>query len=272
MSQLFQRQVILQLGTEGSEGKSFSDLRIDFRVDHTRTGTPNKGVIMAYNLNEESVALLQQPDAIVRLIAGYDVPRQIFRGSPVANGVQLEKQGPDRILKIEAEDSGRQLAAARLNVSFDTQVTIREVFDEVAAQLGLPAGTIRLGDESITYPNGIHLAGPARDILDRLALSTQSDVFTRDGALYAIPTDGGDTGETAVVFSSELGNLIGSPSPKDKGVEVTALLEPSIRPGRPFRLRSRRYNGDYVARDVSFVGSSGWDTAFYVVVTGRERG
>jgi hypothetical protein len=271
VSTLFKRQVILQLGTESNKGKSFSDLRVDFRIDHSRTGTPNTGVIVAYNLNEESVALMQQPGAVVRVLAGYDVPHQIFRGSPVRNGVTLTKQGPDRLLKIEAEDGGRQLAQARLNVSFDTQVTIQEVFDAVAAQLGLPTGTIRLADTSITYPNGIHLAGPARDILDRLALSTGSDVFTRDGILHAIPTDG-DTGETAVVFSAELGNLVGSPTPKDDGVEVTALLEPSMRPGRAFRLKSRRYNGDYVARDVSFVGSSGWDQAFYVVVTGRERG
>lgn len=271
MTTLFGRQVLLQLGTEGSVGKSFAEHRVSFRVDMSRALTPNKASIVAYNLNEESIALIQKPEAIVRLVAGYDVPRLIFRGSPVVNGIRLEKQGPDRLLKIEAQDGGRQLAGARLNVSFSTSTTLREVFDEVARQVGLPLGTIRLDDEGIVYPNGITLTGPARDILDRLALSIDSDIFVRDGALYVIDV-GGDTGEEAVVLSAEFGNLIGSPTPKDDGIEVRALLEPSIRPGRPFVVRSRRYNGVYTAQDVVYVGDSGWDNAYYVIVTGKERG
>lgn len=271
MSALFGRQVVLQLGTEASRGREFAEHRVSFRVNMRRTGSPNTGSIVAYNLSEESVALIQQPQAVVRLLAGYTVPRLIFRGSPVKNGVRIEKQGPNRLLKIEAADGGRQLKSSRITVSFATQVTFREVFDAVAAQLGLPLGTISIDDDAITYPNGIVLIGLVRDVLERLAVSTDRHIFIRDGALHAIPRDG-DTGEVAVVFSSELGNLIGSPSPKDDGIEVRALLEPSIRPGRPFVVKSRRYNGVYIARDVTFVGDSGWDQAFYVIVTGKERG
>lgn len=270
MTALFGRQVILQIGTAGNPGKSFRELRVSFRVDMTRAGTPNEAKIAIYNVNEDSISLAQQPGAIIRLLAGYDVPRLIFRGSPVANGVKLTKQGPDRVMSIEAQDGGRELAGARLNVSFSTPTTLRQVFDEVARQLGLPTGTIRLKEDAISYPNGITLTGPVRDVLDRLALSTGSHAFVRDGVLYFLEADG-STPEVAIEFSTERGNLIGSPTPKDKGVEVTALLEPSIRPGRPFVLRSRRYDGVYIARDVTFVGDSGWDQAFYTIVTGRER-
>lgn len=270
MSELFGRQVFLQIGTEDSPGKSFRDLRISFRVDMTRAGTPNEATIAIYNVNEDTISLAQRPGAVIRLLAGYDVPRLIFRGSPVANGVRQQKQGPDRVLTIQAQDGGRELAGARVSVSFSTPTTLRQVFDEVAAQLGLPRGTIRLDDDAISYPNGVALQGTARDILDRIALSTGAHAFVRDGALHLIDADG-DTGEQAVEFSAERGNLVGSPTPKDEGVEVTALLEPSVRPGRPFALRSRRFNGIYVARDVSFIGDSGWDQAFYTVVTGRER-
>lgn len=267
---LFGRQVVLQLGTEGNPGRSFRDLRVSFRVDMSRTLTANTCALVAYNLSPESVALAQQPGAIVRLLAGYDVPRLIFRGNPIRNGVTQTKQGPDRLLQIEAQDGGRQLAAARVNVVFKTQTTLAQVLDEVGRQLGLPTGTIRIDGTAITYPNGVTLVGPARDVLDRLALSTSSDFLVRDGALHVIPSDG-DTGEQAIRFSVAQGNLIGSPKATDDGIEIVGLLEPSMRPGRPFVVESDGFDGVYVARDVVFLGDSGWDQAYYVQVRGRPR-
>jgi len=267
---LFGRQVILQLGTEDGLGRSFRDLRISFRVDMSLTTSANTATIMAYNLSPESVALAQQPGAIVRLLAGYDVPRLIFRGNPIRNGVVLQHQGPDRILKIEAQDGGRQLNSARLNVVFKTPTTLTQVLAEVSSQLGLPLGTIRLGTNEVAYPNGVTLVGKASDIMDRLALSTGSSMMVRDGTLFAVPNDE-DTGETAISFSATAGNLIGSPKPTGDGIEVVGLLEPSMRPGRPFVIQSRDYNGAYIARDVSFAGDSGWDQAYYVQVRGRPR-
>lgn len=259
------------MGPPGGEGRQYGGqgLRINFDVKMTRTSTPSTCTVEAYNLNPSSVALAQEPDTVIELWVGYSLPRLVFRGNPTRNGVRVETRGPDRVLHIEAQDGARAYESARLNISYATQVTLVEVVDEVARQLGLPRGTIRV-DEDFVFVNGVTLVGPARDILDRLALSTASDWMVRDGAMVFIGKDE-DTGEQAVVFSSTNGNLLGRPSPTDRGIEVTGLIEPSMRPGKVFRVESRDYTGEYTATDVNFRGDSGYANDFIVVVRGTPR-
>lgn len=266
---LFRRQVYLQIGTEGDEGKSFRDLRVAFRTKATRSSTLNEGVIQVWNVNPDTVALAQNPDAVIRLWAGYDVPQMIFQGNPVEDGVVMKRQGPDRILSIEAQDGLRAYQEARVSVSFTTETTLEQLYATVAEQLGLPEGTIRV-DSSFRFTQGGTFSGYARDVLERIAQSTGSGWFIRDGALQLVGVDE-DTGERAVVFSSTTGNLIGSPERTDKGVEITALLAPTLRPGKPFRLESLDLSGDYIADTVEFQGDSGYSTPFYVKVLGIPK-
>jgi hypothetical protein len=262
---LFQRQVVLQIGTEGAEGRQFQGLRCRFKVEMSKTSAANDAVIELYNPSGDSVALAQAPGAIVRLLVGYDVPQQVFYGNPVEGGVTLSRTGPDRILRIEAQDGGSNLQA-RVNTSFDSQTSAQQIFDEIAAQLGLASGTIRIG--SMTLTQGMVLYGKAQDALDEFCRSLGLEWFVRDGALQVISL-GGDTGEAAVVFSSSTKNLIGAPKKTKEGVEVTGLISPSLRPGKPFRVESAEIEGDYIAEDVTFVGDSGYETSFYVTVAGR---
>lgn len=266
---LFDRQAILQIGPPGQPGREFRGIRIGFSIRMTRGATPNKGRIVAYNLSRESAALMQQDGAVVRLTLGYDVPRLVFQGTPVKAGVRERKQGADRVLIIEAEDGGAAVRNARLSLVFDGPTTLGQVYDAAAEQLGLPAGVVRI-DRGHQFPNGLSLYGRAADVLDRLAVMSDGDWFIRDGVVNLIERDG-DTGDTAVKFSSASGNLIGEPEPTDLGIKITALLEPSMRPGRAFVVESERYNGTYIARDVEFIGDSGFDNSFYVTVTGRPR-
>lgn len=265
---LFGRQLALQIGTPGEQGRSLTDLAVRFRVKMSRSSEPNSAVIYASNLNATSRALLQEPDCVVRLIAGYDVPQLIFQGNPVKGGVRSEKRGPTRVTTIEAEDGGRELREAYVQVSFATDTTLREVLDEVGLQLGLPEGTIRL-DATARFPNGVALYGQASDVLARIAAMSGASWFIRDGTIQIVP-DTEDTGETAVVFSVANKNLIGSPVPTDDGIEVTALLDPSMKPGRAFQVTSEEYDGLYIADSVEFVGDSHGDS-WYVRVRGVPR-
>lgn len=283
---LFGRQVALQFGTETTPGRSFTDLTVGFRVELARAGRPGTARIEVKNLDRTSIAQLQTPRAIVQLLAGYDVPRMIFRGNPVKNGVTTRQQGATSITTIDAHDGGRAYQDATVNVSFSTETSLAQVFEVVAAQLGLPRGTIRLppGGDVLRFPHGCVLSGKASTVLDRLARAAAADWFVRDGVLQFVG-QGTDTGETAVVFSSANGNLIGSPSPKTPTaastpsataprpgtIEITGLLDPSMRPGRLFVVESPTLTGTYIARDVTFVGDSGFETAFYAVITGEPR-
>jgi hypothetical protein len=132
--------------------------------------------------------------------------------------------------------------------------------------MGLPTGAVRL-PSSFRLSQGVVLSGSARDALDSLCRSIGAEWFIRDGALQ-VTTAGGSTGEPAVVFSSATGNLIGSPSKTKEGCEVTGLISPTLRPGKPFSVVSESITGLYTADSVAFDGDSGWETPFYVTVRG----
>lgn len=255
MSTLFGRQVFVEFGQPGAVGRRFEDLRVAFSTESSRSGTPGKATIEVYNLAPDSLTLLQERGATVRLWAGYDVPRLIFAGDPVAGGVRIERRGPDRIARVEAQDGGRAYQSARVSLSYAADTSLSEVLAELVRQTGIPAGSIRL-PRDVRLPHGLVYSGPARDLLDRIARAAGGDWWSRDGALCLAGT-GVDTGEIALVASAEDGNMIGSPVPQDGGrVEVVVLLEPSLRPGRLLDVRAERTRGVYVIESVRFSGDT----------------
>ena len=267
---LFGRQVILEFGRPGSTGKRFTDLSVTFRVTMSSRSAPHEAIIEARNLGPDSVALLQRDDVVVRLLVGYDEPRLIFQGDPVRDGVEERLEGTDRVLRIQAQDGGRVFRQTELNVSYTTATTSGQVFDAIASQMGLPQGAVTLARD-IDYPHGVVLQGPAREVLDSLAEASNARWYITDGKLQVVPRTGAIS-ERAVVFDGTTArpNLIGSPARKDGGVEVKGLIAPTLRPGKPFRVRSAFITGDYVATRVEFVGGLR-EGDFYVIAQGRAR-
>jgi hypothetical protein len=263
------RQVILQLATAAGVGREFAGLRVSFRVEMTRESTPDTAKIRAWNLSSDSLALIQTPGAIVRLLVGYEVPQQIFQGNPISKGIRVVKQGPDRVLEIEAQSGHTALSSARVNASFATQTDLATVFSTVAASLGLPSGAIQLGDLGTRrLTQGVVLAGESRDILTRLCNSAGLEWFIRDDVLQVV-TAGGSTGELVPIFSTVSGNLIGSPTKTENGVEARALISPTLRPGMMFQIQSESSAGLYICDSLVFEGDSGWETPFYVIPRGH---
>lgn len=264
---LFGRQLLLDIGKPGVEGKRFRDLSIKASIDMRKGGEPNSGQIQITNANARTIALIQEEGAVVRLFAGYDVPLLLFQGDPVEGGVEVERSGADRVLKIEAQDGGRAYGETRVSVSYAASVSLGTVFDDVMAQLGLGLGSIDI-DRTIVFPPGLTLSGPASEVMDRLSVMSGGDWTIRDGAVQVVKP-GATTGEGAVLFSSATGNLVGAPKLQDKGnVEVKALLAPSMRPYKAFRVESELVTGNFRAAEVRFdLSTRGRE--FYVIVKGE---
>jgi hypothetical protein len=265
---LWKRQVVFEVGQPGEQGVSFSGLRVAFRVTHTRAADPSPATISIWNLRPETIAEFQRENAVVRLLAGYDVPRLIFEGNALVDGVTVDRRGVDRILTVKAQDGLIAVQSSQVDVSFDGETTLTEILEEALGQLGLPRGPsaevpdIRFSD--YTYH------GDASGLMDRIADMASVDWLIRDGAIVLIG-EGATSGETASVYSAKNGNLIGSPTRKDTGVEVTALLDASMRPGMPFVVESEEINGEFIADEVVFSGDSGFATPFYTIITGVDR-
>ncbi len=268
MSKLFGRQVVVEIGEAGGVGRRFKNLRVAGRVDKSPKSGPNTAVLEIYNPSPDSIAAAQNPRALVRVMAGYDVPRLLFVGTVIKNGARIEQAGPDRILTIEAMDGGRSYQEAHVNESFSSTATMEQVLGALASRLGVQLGAVSVGD-NVQFPRGLTLTGPARSVLDDLAASLGAEWSIQDGALQML-SDAEDTGEAVVQVSSRTGNLIGTPKVGSEGIEITALLDGRLRPGRRLVLESREFNGVYRAREVQHVFDSGWDSSFHTVVVAKE--
>ena len=270
---LFGRQVIVQIGQPGEEGRSWSELRVDFQVDY-KTGKSGKAAIDVYNIGKDGIAAAREKGALVRLLAGYNQPKVIFEGNPLRrNGVELEPTGTDVIMKLQLRDGASTLSTSRVNLTFEDDIKLSEAIKEVTLALGIPRKAIRLAADPV-LPAGTVLKGPAREVLNVLLTSEQDEWHINRGGLQVLDRSKTTT-EEAVVFSSKTGNLIGNPRKKSaRVIEITGLLEGSIRPGRRFLVESLREDGSfaratYKATDVSFNGSR-WENDFYVQLTGKE--
>ena len=270
-SRLFGRRVVVQLGTTTSTGKQYDELRVHFVVGMTDSSAPNAAKVELYGLAASTVAAMQSADAVLRLLVGYasegGVPRLLFQGNPIRGGVKLEQRGTDRVLVVEAQDGGREYTASHVAESYSTGTTSGQLFAALADALGVPLGNVDAVVADVSFPHGLVLQGRAADQMDRVAAMSGARWQIRDGTLQ-VWKEGKSTGEAAVVFSAAAGNLIGSPTVTDDGVEITGLLAPTLRPGKPFRVESANVQGDYVATSVEFRGDSGWSTDFYVIVKG----
>lgn len=279
MSSLWGRVVRATLGPPtgervrvGTGANGQPGLDIDAQIEMNDRPEPNKARIKLWNVSADTVAKMKEDDAQIRLDVGHygrrgeGVVRQVFVGDPTPGGVTFNpREGTSSLLEIEARDGGRAYARARLNLSFDTRSTGRQVFDAIAADLGLPLGRVDI-DEGFEFADGVVLQGPARRELNDLVRGMDRRWFIRDGALHVVGKDD-PTDEGPISFSVEAGNLIGSPKPTDKGIEITALLAPSLRPRRLFRVKSAEFDGFYRCTDLRFDLSS-YGGAFYVVARG----
>jgi len=66
------RQVFVELGTESTgTGRRLEDLRIGFEVDMNDGSEPNSAKVEVFGVGRETVAMMQEEDALIRLHAGY---------------------------------------------------------------------------------------------------------------------------------------------------------------------------------------------------------
>jgi hypothetical protein len=243
-------------------------MRIKFDVLMNDGSTPNSAKISITNPAPDTISLAQQEGAVVRLLVGYSsgggVERLIFHGEPIPDGIEERRESTDRVLSVEAQDGRTAYTGTFMDVSYASEQTARQVFQVVADELGLPIGAYDIGDDE-RFPYGRALSGTARSILDDLCGMVGRQWTIRDGTLQIWET-GTTTGEDAILFTPTTG-LVGSPTKTDTGVEIKALIDPSMRPGRAFRVESEAISGDYRCTECRFRGDSR-GSEFYVEVVG----
>lgn len=251
---LWDRKVAVQFDTD-----LFTDLRVSFEVTKTIKGEPNKATISVYNISPEyfNTLLAKKRDLVVKLFAGHGAPVPIFIGNPIKDGVEYLRDGTERVLKIEAKDGYKAYKRTRLALSFGDVITLREVVGRIAAEMGLPADMIDVPTD-FEYTQGIQLSGQASKALDRLALSTGSDWSIQDGRLQFLPKSKVRR-TTGPLYADRLKNIIQEPSKKEKGINLTTFLDPTLIPGDRFQVEvtdAVAYNGIYKVTALRHTGDT----------------
>lgn len=233
-------------------------LDIDFTVRKTAKKGPNTASIQLYNPSREEAlyAMFRDREYRVRLFAGYgDNLGLLFEGNPVKNGIEVIRQGPDRILKIEANDCLRKYQTTRVRFKIKGTTTLGEVLDRAVDQIGLPRGVIDV-DRSQTLA-GFRASGPVEDVLDRIAGLAGADWTFLNGKLELVKRSGAQE-RTGPLYSTAARNVYGWPSKRKDGISVVTQLDARMSPHRGFLLEMEEgyYNGAWRAKDVTHSGST----------------
>lgn len=264
----FGRSAVVEVGPVGGNGRRIEGARFAFVARFNGGEKPNEGKITAWNLSDATAGLFAK-GSLVRILAGYDDeggPVQVFEGTPVRGGVHDEHTGTERITSADLADGGAALRDTRIGLSLAGPIKASDVLEELRVKLGLAKGVVEIG-EDVTLARGWAHVGPARRALREIAKTTRSIVSVIDGRLTVYPLRG-----ERKVFGHEIATETGLVSAKltSEGVEVRCLLLPSLRPGDVFRLRSRRIEGDFVAKTVEHSGDT-HEGDFETVIVGRKR-
>ena len=278
MGDKLQRIVQVRVGPPGGTGRRFGDeddgtrgLDIQFTTHSGDYGRPGECSLRIFNLSDKSRRLLLDRTHVASLRVGYkgSGTRVIFDGNPAPETLNVTRAGGDWITSITLRDGGLAYDRGRVEASFRTSVTGRQVLDEILRQTGMGEGQVDVA--SADWPRRYAYSGSARGALDELAKRSGPTHrwFIRDGNLFILAASEA-TQETGPVFSSDNRNLVGAPEPLEgSGVRFKGMLDASVRVGRKVRLESKFITGWFKVVEASFVGDN-FGGGFYVNVKGTE--
>jgi len=267
--QHFDRRYRLSAGAAGGMGFEIGETSIDrptalhisFMIDKCDTETPNSAQISIWNLNKEQLSILNKPDCVVVLKAGYDrhMPL-IFVGNVVHTSTKHD--GADRETVIELVDGGVCLRDTYISLSFRGKTEGLMIAQRIAEQMGV-ALTISHNAKFHTF-EGFSFAGLARTALDKVCATTDLQWGVHNGVLQIKRAN--DTMSKEVYTLSPDSGLIGIPSrtmvaadasgEETPGWEIKTLLNGAVNVSDYIRLESRYVKGYFRVVSISISGDN----------------
>lgn len=239
-----------------------SDHRMSFKIIKDKEPSPNNVEILIYNLAEPSRKAFEEKGARIILLAGYSEQTSQIASADITT-CNSQKIGPDWVTKIEAADGDRSFKHARVKESYTPGTPISAVLTKTLQALGLDPGTslARVGQIAGQFSSGYVQNTRASTELTKLLKSHDHEWSIQDGRVEVLKK-GEALAELAPIISPDTGLIgspeLGTPTKKDKkGVlKVRSLLQPRIRPGQKFQLKTRAHDATYVAKKVTHIGDT----------------
>ena len=224
--------------------------RIQFGVRVSAGNFHSYADIAIWNLSRDTESRIFSRGALVALRAGY--PHNvdmIFKGQLL--NLFREKQGPDRVTRIIAKGGAQPLEQASVDKSFGPGARASELVQACASALGFPAAIA--GSEYLqqTLPRGYTLQGSAKHCLVELSRMFGFWWLVEGDRLVVVSEKTKRGGVTHRITS--LTGMVGSPEITEVGADVVVKLNPKIKWGEEFEVKSEypraSFSGIYV-RDI----------------------
>lgn len=266
-ARLFARRCTLDIGREENSVQLQSafrvtGLRIAFKIRKSDKPEPNSSQIRVWNLSEQHRTAVELKGTRCVLSAGYpDSEAQIFSGN--VHFAQSQKEGNDWLTTLELGDGQLKFKTARVGQYFPAGTKLLDVVLHVGQQLVSDLGNLRerVSQLSEEFSEGITIHGSAAETLTRLLRPHGISWSIQDGRIEALAPSEYLPG-TGPLISVDTG-MVGSPgyghAKKTGGpryLKVKSLLQPAMRPGQAFELRSREINGSFRCHLVEHEGDT----------------
>ena len=264
MSLLFLRYGRVEIATPAG-GVALDGLRIEFSVRKTRSSTPNSVSLRVYNPNPTTRAMAAEKDADVRIFGGYALNSAMVTEANIIKAA-TKYEPPNVILEIDALEGIRVLKETTVSISHANRATVRQVIDEIAAQMDVDVREIEFDVSQPLRGGFAHVGKPAR-ALDELVKRFNGSWSFQNADLAFLPEEGFVESDeiplitpfTGMVFSAEelektVTSDTGENETTQSGYRVTSLMRPEIEPGEKIKIASRTANGEYVVDEVEHKG------------------
>lgn len=229
-------------------------LRVTFMIDQTPNAERSYGEITIYGLNRASRDAVYQEGDRVLLTAGYEASYSVTFDGEI-NNVEIGRDGADSYVKLFCMSGLEAWRGDYIDRSWGDNTPYSQILRDVAGRFGLPVEFV--GDFS-DFPRA--LKGKS---FDRSAQSAMRSLekglgkmdkgygfswFIENGTVVIAREDAERANAAEFVYSAVTG-LIGPPEITEKGVDITVLMNPVIRPFDTFRVEAINqqltFNGIY---------------------------
>ena len=253
------------------------DLKIEFSISKGISSSANTAEISIWNLTESHRNGIGKEFDAITLEAGYIPPGDdgnvgiIFRGA--VRDVEHRRDGPNIITTISCGDGDRALRRATISKSYPKGTPVKTVVDDLYKEMekeGVSRGEWKFPDKmnDKTFKRPYATCGSCTRELDTIGRGNDFYWSVQNETLEIIPGNG-YIGE--VVLITPQTGMVGTPTITDNGVNVSALLNPSIRPNRRVKIVSETLemnaaDGVYRVSEATYSGNN-MDGEFVVQMT-----
>lgn len=177
-----------------SEG--FSKRGFTFTLDTTRGLTQKNNsdaertTLTLYNLNKDSVDVLNQEGCVVRVFAGYQQEVSLAYSGDVVE-VRRSRSGDDVIYKIMCKDGAVDNKNTKVSVDYAESVTLTDVIKDMVGMFPTTAmGDMALANyDSVIRTGGYVFQGKLISEIDRIMIQNNLRYGRYNGKITIVPSD-----------------------------------------------------------------------------------